>query len=77
MSQKVVDLFKKYRVTGFEAVPVKTSYPKRIKALPPHLFELVVTGWAAEAAGVSLTCSCPACGMKKYVIRRAKAADRS
>jgi hypothetical protein len=69
--RKVVDLFKKYRVTGFEAVPIKTSYPKRIKAPPPELFELVVTGWAgwaAQAAGVSLTRSCPACGMKKYVI---------
>jgi hypothetical protein len=44
ISQKVVDLFKKHRVTGFEVVPVKTSYPKRIKASPPDLFELVVTG---------------------------------
>jgi hypothetical protein len=75
ISQKVVDLFEKYRVTGFEAVPVKTSYPTRIKTPPPPLFELVVTGWggwAARAAGVGLTYSCPACGRKKYVIAEPK-----
>ena len=71
ISPKVLDLFKKYRVTGFEAARAKTAYPKGINARPPDLFELVVTGWggwAAPAAGVSLARSCPTCGDKNYVI---------
>jgi len=71
VSQRVLDLFKKYRVTGFQPMPAKTSYPKTIRARPPKLFELVVTGWggwAAPAAGVSLVESCPACGDKIYAI---------
>jgi hypothetical protein len=71
VSQRVLDLFKKYRVTGFQPMPAKTSYLKPIKARPPKLFEFVVTGWggwAAPAAGVSLVESCPACGHKIYAI---------
>jgi hypothetical protein len=71
VSQEVLDLFEKYRVTGFEAKRARTSYPKNIKAPAPALFELVVTGWggfAAPAAGVSLVESCPACGHKVYAI---------
>jgi hypothetical protein len=71
VSQKVLDLFEKHRVTGFEVRPVKISYSKPIKARPPDLFELVVTGWggfAAPAAGVSLLRSCLACGHRVYAI---------
>jgi hypothetical protein len=71
VSQDVLDLFEKHRVTGFEAGRVRISYPKNIKAPAPTLFELVVTGWggfAAPAAGVSLVKSCPACGHKVYAI---------
>jgi hypothetical protein len=71
VSQKVLDLFEKYRVTGFKAERVKASYPKTIKGGPPDLFELVATGWggfAALAAGVKLAESCPGCGYKEYTI---------
>jgi hypothetical protein len=71
VSRKVLDLFKRYRVTGFEALRAKTSYPSGVSARPPLLFELVVTGWggwAAPAAGVTLACSCSACGAKDYLI---------
>jgi hypothetical protein len=71
ISPRMLDLFKRHRVTGFEAVSSKTAYPKGIKARPPHLFELVVTGWggwAAPAAGVRPGYSCSACGIKEYVI---------
>jgi hypothetical protein len=71
ISPKVLNLFKKYRVTGFEAARAKTAYPEGIKDPPPDLFELVVTGWggwAAPAAGVTLACSCSACGDKDYLI---------
>jgi hypothetical protein len=73
VSKKVLDLFEKHRVTGFEVRPIKISYSKPIKARPPDLFELVVTGWggfAAPAAGVSLLRSCPACGHRVYAIAK-------
>jgi hypothetical protein len=71
VSQKIVDLFEKYRVTGFKAERAKVSFPKGIKGKPPDLFELVVIGWggfAAPAAGVKLVKSCPACGHKVYSV---------
>src|SRR5215831_19514112 len=75
VSPKVLDLFRRHGVTGFEAVPAKTAYPKRIKARPTDLYELIVTGWAAwgaQAAGVSLAWSCPGCGHHHYIIREPK-----
>jgi len=71
VSHKVLDIFERNQVTGFETKPVKVVYPDKIKARPPHLFELLVTGWgglAAPAAGVSLVEWCPACGYKSYSI---------
>ncbi len=71
VSQRVLDLFEKYRVTGFKAERAKTSYPETIKGRPPDLFELVVTGWggfAAPAAGAKLVKSCSACGHKVYTV---------
>jgi hypothetical protein len=72
ISQRVLDLFKKYRVTGFEVRPARTAYPKAIKAQPPQLFELVVTGWggfAARGAGMTLVEWCPGCVYKRYAIK--------
>jgi hypothetical protein len=73
ISQRVLDLFEKHRITGFQAKPVKTVYPRGIKATPPTMFELVLTGWggvAAPAAGVTLSDWCPACGLTEYHIAR-------
>jgi hypothetical protein len=72
VSQRVVDLFKKHHVTGFEVWPAKTAYREDIKEKPPRLFELVVTGWggfAAGQAGVTFARWCPACDSKEYVIK--------
>jgi len=71
VSPRVLDLFEKHRVTGFETRPVKISYSKAVTVRPPDLFELIVTGWggfAAPAAGVSLVESCSACGHTVYAI---------
>jgi hypothetical protein len=71
ISPVVVELFKNYRVTGWQTEPAKVSYRKGIRTKPPELSELIVTGWggwAAPAAGVQLVESCPACGHKVYSI---------
>lgn len=73
ISRRVLNLFEAHRITGFEAKPVKTVYPKRIKGTPPPMYELVLTGWggvAAPAAGVTLSDWCPACGHAQYRIAR-------
>jgi Protein of unknown function (Gmx_para_CXXCG) len=71
ISPRVLDLFNKHHVTGFEVRSAKVSYSKTTKARPPNLFELLVTGWggwAAPAAGVRLVESCAACGDQTYTI---------
>jgi hypothetical protein len=71
VSRRVLDLFDKHRVTGFEARPAKVALPKKSQAHPPSLFELIITGWggwAAPAAGLTLIESCPGCGHKVYAI---------
>jgi hypothetical protein len=71
ISPRVLELFEKHHVTGFEARPAAVSYPKGIKAAAPEMFELIVTGWggfAAPAAGVSLLKWCPDCEHKNYGI---------
>jgi hypothetical protein len=71
VSPRVVDLFDKHRVTGFEVMNARVFYPETIKAVPPEMLELVVTGWggfAASAAGVTLAKWCPACEHKLYAI---------
>jgi hypothetical protein len=71
VSQRVLSLFEKHHVTGFQARRAKTAYPSAIKTPPPDLFELVVTGWgglAAAAASVKVVKSCLACGLREYSI---------
>jgi hypothetical protein len=71
ISPRVVDLFVKYRLTGFEVKNARVSYPKTVKIPPPEMLELVVTGWggfAAPTAGVTLAKWCPACEHKLYAI---------
>jgi hypothetical protein len=71
VSPRVIDLFNKHHVTGFEVRSAKVSYSKTAKARPPNLFEFLVTGWggwAAPAAGVRLVESCAACGDQTYTI---------
>jgi hypothetical protein len=75
VSQHVLDLFAKHRVTGFETRSAEVIYPDSAKVQPPELFDLVVTGWgrlAAPEAGMKIVKSCPDCGDKTYTI-----ADRS
>ena len=71
VSSRVLDLFEKYCITGFEVRPAKISYAKAINVPPPDMFELVVTGWggfASPAAGVTLVKWCPACAHKILAI---------
>jgi hypothetical protein len=71
VSQRVVDIFAKHRVTGFEVKPAKVSYDRKSQGPPPTLFELKVIGWgglAASAAGPRLRYWCPYCGHKVYTI---------
>jgi hypothetical protein len=71
VSQKVLDIFDKHKVTGYETRQAKVSFSKRNQAHAPVLFELVVTGWggwAALGAGLTLVESCPGCGHKVYAI---------
>jgi hypothetical protein len=73
LSPKVLQLFRRHGVTGFETRPVKVSFPEEIEIElpPPDLHELVVTGWgglASPRAGVELVKWCPACGATKFSI---------
>ena len=71
ISQNLLNLFERHRVTGFAALPATVTYDKTSDLRPPDLFELIVTGWgglAGREAGVQLVESCPACGYKNYTI---------
>ena len=48
--QRMLDLFGRFGVSGFEAKRARVSNPKKTRDTPPDLFELVVTGWAGWAA---------------------------
>jgi hypothetical protein len=71
VSRRVLDLFVKHHVTGFETRPADVLFPKSAKGEPPELFDLVVTGWgglAASAAGVKVVEYCPDCGHKIFTV---------
>ena len=71
VSERVLDVFLKHRVTGYEIRPAKLSYTKRSQTKPPAMYELIVTGWggmASSAAGLTLANSCPACNHRNYAI---------
>jgi hypothetical protein len=71
VSQRVLDIFDKHCVTGFESKPAKVSYDRKSQGQPPTLFELKVVGWgglAASSAGPRLRYWCPYCGHKVYTI---------
>jgi hypothetical protein len=70
-SERLLEVFLKHRVTGFEIRPANISYSKRSQTKPPALYELIVTGWggmASSAAGLTLVKSCPACNHRNYAI---------
>jgi hypothetical protein len=71
VSPKVLTAFKKHRVTGFEVRPIVAAYPEPIKARPPELYEIIITGWAglpSREAGLRVTQSCPGCSRKQYAV---------
>jgi hypothetical protein len=71
ISPKVLGVFEKHHVTGFDVRPVVAQYPKPIKARPPDLYEVIVTGWAglpSPEAKLIVTRSCGACGDTHYSI---------
>ncbi|MEW6103876.1 MAG: hypothetical protein AB1630_08725, partial [bacterium] len=68
---KVAQLFKEARFTGYELKPVRINKIKRMrKPKPiPKLWELVITGFAGMASsesGVKLTYKCEYCNRIKY-----------
>jgi hypothetical protein len=70
-SERLLDVFLKHRVTGYEIRPATVSYSKRSPAKPPALHELIITGWggmASSAAGLTVVESCPACNHRTYAI---------
>lgn len=71
VSERVLDVFLKYRITGYEIRPTVLAYSKRGQGGPPAMFELIVIGWggmASSAAGVTLANSCEACHHRNYTI---------
>ena len=71
VSERVLDVFLKHRITGYEIQLAKLSYSERSQGKPPTMHELVVTGWAgmaSSAAGLTLANSCPACDHRNYAI---------
>lgn len=71
ISPKVLSIFQKHQVTGFEVRPAVATYPEPAKEALTELYEVVVTGWAGFASresGLSITDACPACGYKRYSI---------
>jgi hypothetical protein len=70
-SERLLDVFLKHRITGYEIRPATVTYPKRSPAKPPALHELIITGWggmASSAAGLTVVESCPACNYRTYAI---------
>jgi hypothetical protein len=70
-SERLLDVFLKHRVTGFEIRSANVSYSERNQTKPPALHELIITGWggmASSAAGLTLAKSCPACNHRNYAI---------
>jgi hypothetical protein len=71
ISPKVLALFERHRITGFDVRRAHAEYPKPIEAKPPELYEVIVTGWGglpAREAGLSVAESCPACVRKVYAL---------
>ncbi len=71
MSPKALKVFEKHHVTGFDVRPVTAQYPKPIKARPPELYEVIITGWAGlppREAKLTVTRHCTACGNTRYSI---------
>jgi hypothetical protein len=46
-SERLLDVFLKHRISGYEIRPATVSYSKRGPAKPPTLYELIITGWGA------------------------------
>jgi hypothetical protein len=71
VTQRVLDVFDKHRVTGFETRPAEFKSPKRSGPELPPMFELIVTGWGgmgAAASGVRVSTLCSTCKYQSYFI---------
>jgi hypothetical protein len=71
ISSKVLKVFEKHHVTGFDLRPVIAKYPKPSKAPFPQLHEVMITGWAglpSREAKLMVTEFCPACHRTVYSI---------
>ena len=71
VNNRVLELFAKHHVTGFETRPAEVRFTRSAKTELPELFELVVTGWGgspAPEAGVRLAECCPDCNRRRFAI---------
>jgi hypothetical protein len=70
-SERLLDVFLKHRITGYEIRPATVTYSKRGPAKPAAMYELIITGWGgmpSSAAGLTVAKSCPACNHRTYAI---------
>jgi hypothetical protein len=70
-SERLLDVFLKHRITGYEIRPATVSYSKRSPVKPSPMYELIITGWGgmpSSAAGLTVAKSCPACNHRTYAI---------
>jgi hypothetical protein len=73
ITPRTLAVFEKHQVTRFEVRPVNVQYPTPIKARPPELYEVVITGWGglpSREAGLTVIESCPSCGHRNYEIAK-------
>jgi hypothetical protein len=71
ISPKVLTVFEKHHVTGFDVRPVNVKYLTRVGAKLPDLYEVIVIGWAglpSPEAKLTVAKSCLICGRKEYFI---------
>ena len=69
IQDRVLELFRENRFSGFEVKPVRARYRRAGEGEPPRLWELAVTGWGGVApalSGIKLVEECRSCGYLGY-----------
>lgn len=69
VQDRVLELFKRSKFTGYEVNPAKASLKGKSEQEPPGLWELIVTGWGGMAppdSGIRLVERCEGCGHTVY-----------
>jgi hypothetical protein len=75
VQKRVLEVFKKYGFSGYEAIPEKARY-KSWATRPPAFWELAIRGSAGVASpesGIRILHKCPGCGLTDYSLATAPA----